>query len=185
MATTIRQTLRLDRAGLQLFDKNFSNIIGPNEAIILPHVWEHIVRAGWDVRLELLRDREVEHQCIEMPQVCQGVDGTAGWKDRCKTAKLFEEATKELQAIREARSVDIAEREADREARQKEREDREELDCLFVEVQNIREVEQKEYENAQRARREERSEQREMQQARAAEREEQRIIQQARKRERR
>jgi hypothetical protein len=46
MATTIRQTLRHDRAALHLFDKNFFNIIGPNEAIILPHVWEHIARAG-------------------------------------------------------------------------------------------------------------------------------------------
>jgi hypothetical protein len=84
-----------------------------------------------------LRNREVEHQCIEMPQMCQGVDGTAGWKARCNTAKLFEEATKELQAIREARGVDIAEREADREARQKEREGQKDLDRLFVVVQNI------------------------------------------------
>lgn len=127
MATMIRQTLRLDRTSTNLFDKDSFKIIGPNEAIILPRAWEHMVRAGWHVRLKLLYDRKVEHQCVEMPQTCQQVDGTASLGTKYNTAKVFEEATKELQAIREAHSLEIAQQEAAQEARQKEREEQEEL----------------------------------------------------------
>ena len=175
MATMIRQTLRLDRASTYLFDEGFFNIIGPNEAIILPLAWEHMVRAGWHVRLELLYDRKVEHQCIEIPQACRQVNGTANLGVNCNIAKVFEEASKELQAIREARSLEIAQQEAVQEARQKEMEEQEELHRLLVEIRNLQEEEQNEHEKARRAREEERNDQKDMQRARAAKREEQRL----------
>lgn len=174
MATMIRQTLRLDRASTYLFDEGFFNIIGPNEAIILPRAWEHMVRAGWHVRLELLYDRKVEHQCIEIPQACRQVNGTANLGVRCNIAKVFEEAT---------RSLEIAQQEAAQEARQKEMEEQEELHRSLVEIRNLQGEEQNEHEKARRAREEERNDQKDMQRARAAEREEQRVVQEAREHE--
>lgn len=64
MATMIRQTLRLDRVSVQLFNSNFFHIIGPDETVILPHAWEHMVRVGWHVRLWLLNNHKREHTCL-------------------------------------------------------------------------------------------------------------------------
>lgn len=184
MATMIRQTLRLDRVNFQLFNSDFFHIIGPDETVILPHAWEHMVRVGWHVRLELLNNYKLEHTCLEVPPDCQQVCGTADCGAKGDAARAVEEITKELHAVREARNLDSAEQEAAREARQKEREGQKELHRLFVEVQNIWDEELNEHKKAQRVREEEKSEQKDMQQARTAEREEQRVMQQAREHER-